>query len=677
VSYPGFAGAALAYPGTRWPGVARLVSEPDEDWSARLVSTMPSTWAGRLLARWRKRHPVDRRGANLAHLHACKGINLAHRAGVRADANDDEIRAEADRSARDAERRVRHVTAMARAGLRDVHVWWRDVEERGRLALAGAWLELREWLGGLGLADQAEKLIRTTGGAIAPAVARVCCAKWWRRVLRRMHARGVEAVARSIGLVSKQAGCYVSHDSLKRRRGQLARNAAVLEGVHAVNEHGQDYTLAELAAKGTANREIRRHELMTRIAGFELIARECDHLAYFVTVTCPSRMHAQRLDRNGLAQANPKFDGTLPDAAQAHLSKQWSKARAAADRAGLAWYGFRIAEPNHDGTPHWHALLFFPKRTTSERLAYRVMVRILRRYFLHQVDGAEQGARRHRVKVERIDWTRGSAAGYVAKYVAKNIDGHRVEKDLFGNDAITSAQRVEAWAATWRVRQFQQIGGAPVGVWRELRRLHPDQGQAAPAIELALQAVNIASEAPDHHSELMQRYTAATGWQTYTELQGGTRVRRRALRVGLLTRPTAEVGRYGDTLAPRVVGVQTTDVHRHHVPGFGIVAPRTFTTVRQVLVESERARWIVVPKVAIEAARREAMRPWTRVNNCTDPRAQDANPYVKAAAQQYHAKRGRWQNWTRGREQPQQPPKEAPHEPGPDPTGQRSRAGSR
>lgn len=665
-----------------------------ETWAGAQVDTFPQAWAGRMLQRWREDRRADPVAANLQHLRASRAIAAAHRAGVPADASDSQIVQAASDAARDMARRLGQRDMIERAEPpAAVSPWVQDYT--GRCLLLAAWAEAGHWLDACGLGELWQRM----RGPIASWLARMTCERWWRRILRRIHAQAVEATARALGLVHKRAGCYVSDESARRRAGQLQRNARALESVEAVNESGQRFTLAELAARGPANREIRRHELMTRIAGFEQIARDSDHAAYFVTVTCPARMHAWRTKpgRTWETEANPRWDGTAPDEAQRHLSRQWARFRAAADRAGLKLYGFRIAEPNHDGTPHWHLLLFFPQVATGAgvvaveesgaggagggpgcgvagrlatnhgRPAYRVAVRLLRRYFLHACDPTEPGARRHRVKLERIDWTRGSAAGYVAKYVAKNIDGYKVEKDLYGNDCLTASRRVDAWASTWRIRQFQQVGGAPVGVWRELRRLHPDQASASAGVALALDAVNVAASEAAAESEAVKRYTAAHAWATYTDLQGGTRVRRRSLRLQLLRECTGELGRYGDPVAPRAVGVVTVDTVQEHRPAFGIVRASTVRRDVCAQVESERADWLIVPKgtpaaalPAQPASGARSAAPWSPVNNCTAA-IDAAHAYRLAGALdmapepifrpqvQRVRKLGRWFSWGRGR----------------------------
>lgn len=591
-----------------WSKLAEL-REPDEVWAARQVATFPRTWQAQILGAYGKAHAGDYRAANLALLAQCRKLSDAAQGGIAPDATDADICAQAELTAADFARRLRHVQRLAELHKGGAPAWFFP----GFVARVQAFY-CRAMLAARGLGDLWPRTGKRCKVTPAGAVARMQCARWWRRAYRKLHARTVEACGISLGLVSKNAGLYASDEAVKRRIAQNARNAATLESVTAINEAGQDFTLAALAAKGTANKAIRRVELLTRIAGFELIARECGHVAYMVTVTCPSRFHRMRTTRAGRVIDNPKFDGSTPDAAQKYLSLQWTRARAAAARAGLQWYGFRIAEPQHDGTPHWHCLLFFPPGARAT--AYRQLVKIIRRYFWRNDSPDELGAKAHRCDFEPIDWEKGSAVGYVIKYVSKNIDGHGVGLDLFGNDAITSSARVEAWASTWRIRQFQQIGGAPVTVWRELRRLHPDNlGPTAPEpLRAALSAINTAKIEPGVQS---------VAWRKYIGAQGGIGTPRKDQSIALAKEQTGEIGRYGEPMGERPFGILAAGLHRFASHLSEIVASAVnFTRRATAQIASERSTWLIAHGAkAVEVARavlsgRNAA-PRIHVNNCT------------------------------------------------------------
>jgi len=323
---------------------------------------------------------------------------------------------------------------------------------------------------------------------------------------------------------------------------QNARNAEALECTMARNELGQEFTLAQLQSKSTANKRIRRHELMTRMSGFERYADEHGHVGLFITVTCPSRFHRYRTIKDGkLVIDNPNYDRTCtPDIGQKYLTKIWSHMRAELSRQGIQVYGLRVVEPQHDGTPHWHALLFCVAQHVDALEA------IIRKHALKDCPD-EKGAKEHRCNFKRIDKAKGTATGYIAKYIAKNIDGAHVGLDLEGRPAEASALRVEAWAARWGIRQFQQIGGPQVTVWRELRRLGALAADAPECVKAACDAAN---------KTTTEDATTCAAWDKYCDAQGGPFCGRKA-RIRLWREDQTALGRYGDLQPPRPVGVWT------------------------------------------------------------------------------------------------------------------------
>lgn len=303
-------------------------------------------------------------------------------------------------------------------------------------------------------------------------LARLSDSAWWVRGLRVAHNKRAEGAAIDAGMVSKRGDVYVSDDTLERRTSQRKRNIETLKNINMANtETGEVMNLADIAAAGTGNHENRRAELVTRVRGFEELSNKYGHSAEFITVTCPSRMHA--VLANG--KANPKYDGTKPDMAQKYLVANFARVRAVLAKHGVRFYGLRIAEPHHDATPHWHLILFYRKSETLKREireAFRAQY-IYDSEFENLSVSDQKDRKENGIEFVAINKARGTASGYVLKYVLKNIGGIQDEKsdESENHSSETLYERVEAWASCWRIRQFQQIGGHYVSVWRELRRV--------------------------------------------------------------------------------------------------------------------------------------------------------------------------------------------------------------
>ncbi|RTY55207.1 replication endonuclease [Pantoea sp. YU22] len=372
---------------------------------------------------------------------------------------------------------------------------------------------------------------------VTPAIMRMQGETWWKGRLRRIAAAWREHLQIALAHVSKKSSPYASRTTIAEWREQKRRTRDFLQGMELEDEEGNRISLIDKHDGSVANPAIRRCELMTRIRGFENICNEMGYVGEFCTLTAPARYHATLSS----GQHNPKWRGASPAETQRYLCQLWQKVRARLHREQIRLFGIRVAEPHHDGTPHWHLLLFMrPQQAAQVR-------QILTEYACQQdhEELTSEKARKARFHTTAIDPQKGSATGYIAKYIAKNIDGYALdgERDNESGESLRDcAAAVSAWAGRWHIRQFQFVGGAPVTVWRELRRLTEGESLRSLSEELAE-----AREAADNGD-----------WAAYVNVQGGPFVRRDELAVRVWYQNAEQPNSWGEEIA-RIKGVYSTE----------------------------------------------------------------------------------------------------------------------
>jgi len=373
---------------------------------------------------------------------------------------------------------------------------------------------------------------------VTPAIMRMQTEKWWKGRLRRVAASWREHLQIALANVSKKHTPYASNMTVNEWREKKRRTREFLKGMELEDEEGNRISLIEKYDGSVANPAIRRCELMTRIRGFENICNDMGFVGDFYTLTAPARYHATI--KTGYR--NRKWSGASPAETQRYLCNVWQKVRAKLHREEIRIFGIRVAEPHHDGTPHWHMLMFMRPEDVQH-------VRQIIRDYAYQQDSYElttDKARKARFHAEAIDPEKGSATGYVAKYISKNIDGYALDGELddeSGKELKETAPAVSAWAARWHIRQFQFVGGAPVTVYRELRRMADSETAQGLSIEFA--AAHDAADAGD--------------WAEYVNAQGGPFVKRDELAVRTWYQASEDCNEYGEETV-RIKGVYATSV---------------------------------------------------------------------------------------------------------------------
>ncbi|HBL7051861.1 TPA: replication endonuclease [Enterobacter cloacae] len=420
---------------------------------------------------------------------------------------------------------------------------------------------------------------------IPGSLARMLCADWWYRKLWQMRCEWREEQLRAVCLVNKKASPYVSYEAVIHKREQRRKSLEFFQSHELVNADGDTLDMEDVVNASSSNPAHRRNEMMACVKGLELIAEMRGDCAVFYTITCPSRFHATL--NNG--RPNPKWTSETVRQSSDYLVDTFAAFRKTMHKAGLRWYGVRVAEPHHDGTVHWHLLCFMRKKDR------RTLTALLRKFAIRE-DRAELGNNTGpRFKSELINPRKGTPTSYIAKYISKNIDGRGLAKEISketGKLLRDSAEHVSAWASLHRVQQFRFFGIPGRQAYRELRllagqaaRAQGDKKAGTPVLENArLDAVLAAAD--------------AGCFATYIMKQGGVLVPRKHHLIRTAYELNDEPGTYGD----------------HGIRIYGIWSP-----IVEGRICTHAMKWKMVRKavdVQEATADQGARAPWTRGNNC-------------------------------------------------------------
>lgn len=296
------------------------------------------------------------------------------------------------------------------------------------------------------------------------AVFKLTNEKWWARKLRKLRRQELEIIAYRIQLVGKSSNAlYASDAAVLDEKFNLKRQDEWLRNTYIQNADGDQIPLANVMMTP----EKKLAEALTVFAGLEQMAHKKGFVWSFITITLPPEYHPNPQSKRG----EHTWNGVTPADARKKLMKSWARARSLLNECNVEIFGVRVLEPQNDGTPHLHYIVFHSVYDTL------TLDNVLIRYF--NQDGqwhTRKWDKKNKCWDDDYRWNtpglqivngnerRGNASNYAFKYMRKGLS--------FEDGADDVNLRVEAWRKIWGGRSIQWFGVKnALTLWRLLRKL--------------------------------------------------------------------------------------------------------------------------------------------------------------------------------------------------------------
>ncbi|ENR4657168.1 replication endonuclease [Salmonella enterica] len=443
---------------------------------------------------------------------------------------------------------------------------------------------------------------RFTGKKLTPeqlkiAISRMISVRFWSRHFRTFTRCWREHLYITVGDVRRQRSVicspqWVQHWMASRKRGREIMAETNIED----EETGETLPLLAAVDASVSNNERRRAEMLTRVKGLEELAaldrmsQDSDYVALFFTWTAPQQYHAWL----ETGRRNRKWNGASPRETQHYFTRTFKNFSTALTRRDIHIFGMHITESHHDGTPHWHGILFVRREQESTLRDVFEMYANAENCSANRPGKPPEQSPQSQIMIKPVDRRTGSPTAYITKHICRNLEGCAPggrDKET-GSPWTELARHSAAWASLWGIKQFQFTGGPPVSVWRELRKLS-DQKQA--------DSVNpVFGE--------LHRAAGAGDWAEYTRLQGGLPTARKNLTMRTWYQAASE---------PDECGQYTAIIKGVYLPGTNKAPVVTRTRKWKVKAPRQNAK-----AGSLRINRKPSLTPWTRINNCTMRRKQ-------------------------------------------------------
>lgn len=266
--------------------------------------------------------------------------------------------------------------------------------------------------------------------------------KFWVKRIKNTILQNHQQLARRLNLVGKNRAKFVTSKAIDNYHETVIKQKEFANSNVIINNNtGETFPLPELPLQ-----YYRKYsEILSFVNGLNEYAFDHNYSAASVTITAPRKFHS-KLDITA--------DTPTPCVAKKWLLDRWQCYTNLVRQWPTNSFTFRIIDPHQDGTPHFHALLYFPSD-----MADRHKSALINAFELKSIVNTK------RFEWEDIDYTDNYALRYIVGKLKPVIDSDN------NFDSSNDVVRRAAFLATWNMRShdFTGIPSITRGLWNELR----------------------------------------------------------------------------------------------------------------------------------------------------------------------------------------------------------------